>query len=81
MFKVSGERSVNRWYADQNKRVEIRIIEEIGIVAKLKGWTRGTRTVEVPYEVVSNLLEPAPLIVRANQRVEISQDGVVVQRG
>lgn len=75
------EKPTKQWDADPNGEMVVKIYQESGVKAALRGIFQPTRTVDVPSGVVSHLYEPHPITVRANQRVEVVQGDEVVMKG
>ena len=76
-----AERLAKQWNADPSGEMVVKVYETSGPKATLRGIFKPTRIVEVPSGVVSHLYEPVPLMVRANQRVEVVRGEKVVMKG
>jgi len=76
-----AEKLTKQWNADPNGEMVVKVYEESGLRAALRGVFQPPRTVDVPSGVVPHLYEPVPLTVKANQRVEVVQGEEVVMKG
>lgn len=75
------ERLVKQWNADPTGELVVKVYQESGVRAALRGLFQPTRVVDIPSGVVSHLYEPVPLTVKFNQRVEVVQGDDVVMKG
>jgi len=76
-----AEKITKQWNADPNGEMVVKIYQEAGVKAAIRGFFQPTRTVDVPSGVVSGLYEPYPVTVKANQRVEAVKGDEVVMKG
>lgn len=76
-----AERITKQWNADPNGKMVVKVYEVTGLKAAFRGVFQPRRSVDVPSGVVPHLYEPVPLIVKANERVEVVQGEKVVMKG
>lgn len=72
------EKLIKQWNADPKGEIVIKVYQESGIIAAIRGIFQQPQTVDVPSGVVSHLYEPVPFTVKANQRIEIVQEGEII---
>lgn len=75
------ERLIKQWNADPNGEMVVKLYEESGFKAALCGVFLPIRIVDVPSGVMPHLYEAVPLIILANQRVEVVREEKVVVTG
>jgi hypothetical protein len=73
-----ARRLIRKWNADPNGETVVQVYKISGLRAILRGVFLPTRSVDVPSGVSPHFYEPVPLILKANERVVVSQNGKIV---
>ena len=76
-----AERILRQWDADPNGEMVVKVYETHGVKAAIRSVFQPSRIVDVPSGTIIHLYEPRPIRLRANERIEVIQEGKVVLKG
>ncbi len=74
------DRLIKQWDADPNGEVVVKLFEQPGFIAALRGLVT-PRVVDVPSATAPHLYEAVPMVIKGNQRIEVIQAGEIVMKG